>query len=295
MKPDRPSRFIRRIGLPIAAAGVLFFTQPALSEAEEPVQLTTTEFERGIEHHEVGILQQLLAVQAGIESLAITDKYDADTEEAVKRFQEQADLPADGIAGPHTLGALLMLSKGDQGALVEELQKLLQEWGYDQIEADGIFGPLTKQAVEAFQASQQIAKDGIAGPQTYAKLAKVEQAAQEAEIEPLVQAAATEPAATDEGATVFEMEATAYTADCQGCSGMTATGINLHENRQQKVIAVDPDVIPLGTRVYVEGYGEAIAGDTGGAIKGNKIDLHVPTKEEALSFGRRTVTVTIIE
>lgn len=295
MKPDRPSRLIRHIGLPIAAAGVLFFTQPGLSEAQEPVQLTTTEFERGSEHHDVGILQQLLVEQAGIDTLLITEKYDEDTEEAVKRFQEQANLPADGIAGPHTLGALLMLSKGDEGVLVEELQKLLQEWGYDQIEADGIFGPITKQAVKAFQASHQIASDGIAGPQTYAKLAKMERAVKEEEIEPLVQAATSEPAAADEGATVFEMEATAYTADCQGCSGVTATGINLRENRQQKVIAVDPDVIPLGTRVYVEGYGEAIAGDTGGAIKGNKIDLHVPTKEEALSFGRRTVTVTIME
>ncbi|MFC0559573.1 3D domain-containing protein [Halalkalibacter alkalisediminis] len=92
----------------------------------------------------------------------------------------------------------------------------------------------------------------------------------------------------------FSVTATAYTAGCSGCSGITATGINLNNNRNMKVIAVDPSVIPLGTRVHVEGYGEAIAGDTGGAIRGNKIDVHVPTKSEAYRWGKRTVKVTIL-
>lgn len=90
------------------------------------------------------------------------------------------------------------------------------------------------------------------------------------------------------------VEATAYTASCEGCSGITATGINLLENPNQKVISVDPSVIPLGSKVYVEGYGEAIAGDTGGAIKGNKIDIFFPTKQEAINFGRKQVKVTIL-
>lgn len=97
-----------------------------------------------------------------------------------------------------------------------------------------------------------------------------------------------------EGATLT-VSATAYTAECYGCSGITATGVNLNNNRNAKVIAVDPDVIPLGTKVYVEGYGEAIAADTGGAINGNKIDLHVPTRSEALDWGVRTVEVTILD
>jgi 3D (Asp-Asp-Asp) domain-containing protein/LysM repeat protein len=90
------------------------------------------------------------------------------------------------------------------------------------------------------------------------------------------------------------VEATAYTASCEGCSGITATGINLLENPNQKVISVDPTVIPLGTKVYVEGYGEAIAGDTGGAIKGNKIDIFIPSKQEAINFGRKQLKVTIL-
>lgn len=100
---------------------------------------------------------------------------------------------------------------------------------------------------------------------------------------------------SEQSGETISMTATAYTAECDGCSGVTATGIDLLENRNMKVIAVDPSVIPLGTRVHVEGYGEAIAADTGGAIKGNKIDIHVPTKDEANDWGVRTVDVTILD
>ncbi|MBM7577895.1 LysM peptidoglycan-binding and 3D domain-containing protein [Jeotgalibacillus terrae] len=89
--------------------------------------------------------------------------------------------------------------------------------------------------------------------------------------------------------------ATAYTAYCAGCSGVTATGIDLRANPNQKVIAVDPNVIPLGSRVWVEGYGEAIAGDTGGAIKGNKIDLFIPSQQDALNYGVQTVDIKILD
>ncbi|MBN9652987.1 LysM peptidoglycan-binding domain-containing protein [Halobacillus sp. GSS1] len=92
----------------------------------------------------------------------------------------------------------------------------------------------------------------------------------------------------------FTAEATAYTAYCTGCSGVTATGIDLRANPDQKVIAVDPNVIPLGSKVYVEGYGTAIAGDTGGAINGNRIDVFMPSREDALDFGRKTVKVQVL-
>lgn len=91
------------------------------------------------------------------------------------------------------------------------------------------------------------------------------------------------------------MEATAYTAKCDGCTGVTATGIDLNADSNKKVIAVDPSVIPLGSRVHVEGYGEAIAGDTGGDIKGNRIDVHLPTKDAAYGFGRQSVNVTVLD
>lgn len=88
--------------------------------------------------------------------------------------------------------------------------------------------------------------------------------------------------------------ATAYTAYCEGCSGTTAYGIDLRANPNRKVIAVDPRVIPLGTKVWVEGYGEAIAGDTGGAIKGHKIDVFIPSQENALAWGVKTVKLRVL-
>lgn len=83
------------------------------------------------------------------------------------------------------------------------------------------------------------------------------------------------------------MVATAYTAGCAGCSGVTASGYRAGHG----IVAVDPSVIPLGTRLYIPGYGVAVAGDTGGAIHGNRIDLGFNSLSDALQFGRRTVTV----
>ena len=59
------------------------------------------------------------------------------------------------------------------------------------------------------------------------------------------------------------------------------------------MVAVDPSVIPLGTRMTVPGYGEGVAADTGGAVKGLIIDLWFPTREQALAWGVRTVTITL--
>ena len=89
--------------------------------------------------------------------------------------------------------------------------------------------------------------------------------------------------------------ATAYTAYCEGCSGITASGIDLRSNPNKKVIAVDPSIIPLGTRVWVEGYGEAVAGDIGSSIKGNRIDVFMENEQDALNWGRKTVTIKVLD
>lgn len=71
--------------------------------------------------------------------------------------------------------------------------------------------------------------------------------------------------------------------------GTTATGLPVGWG----IVAVDPRVIPLGTRMSIPGYGEGVAADTGSAVKGAVIDLWFPTREQALAWGRRTVTITI--
>ena len=108
-------------------------------------------------------------------------------------------------------------------------------------------------------------------------------------------AAVAKAPSSSSGGQEMTMTATAYTAYCEGCSGITYTGIDLRSNPNQKVIAVDPKVIPLGSRVWVEGYGEAIAGDIGGAIKGNIIDVFIQHRADALNWGRRTVKIKILD
>lgn len=88
----------------------------------------------------------------------------------------------------------------------------------------------------------------------------------------------------------LHMIATAYTSACSGCSGITASGVRAGFG----VIAVDPRVIPLGTKLFIPGYGRAIAGDTGGAIRGNRVDLGMNTNADAMQFGRRPVTVYVL-
>jgi 3D (Asp-Asp-Asp) domain-containing protein len=79
------------------------------------------------------------------------------------------------------------------------------------------------------------------------------------------------------------------TATGYSLRGRTATGAPVGWG----VVAVDPSVIPLGTRMTIPGYGEGIAADTGGAIKGSTIDLWFPTLAQANAWGRRTVTITL--
>ncbi|WP_413517710.1 3D domain-containing protein [Carnobacterium maltaromaticum] len=103
----------------------------------------------------------------------------------------------------------------------------------------------------------------------------------------------TTPTAAAPSGRVVTVSATAYSTSEPGMSSFTALGIDLRQT--SNVIAVDPNVIPLGSRVFVEGYGEAIAGDTGGAIVGNKIDVHFATVDACYQWGVRSVQVTILD
>lgn len=89
----------------------------------------------------------------------------------------------------------------------------------------------------------------------------------------------------------LNVTATGYTPYDPGCTGITASGTVAKRGS----IAVDPRVIPMGTKLYIPGYGYGVAEDTGGAIKGNKIDLCYSSKNEAFSWGRRNVTIYVLD
>lgn len=105
-----------------------------------------------------------------------------------------------------------------------------------------------------------------------------------------VETPAAEPAQQATGQTVT-VQATAYSTNQPELSDTTATGVNLNSN--PNVIAVDPNFIPLGSTVTIPGYGTFIAGDTGSAIKGNRIDIHMTDLNRAVNFGRQTMNIQV--
>lgn len=103
--------------------------------------------------------------------------------------------------------------------------------------------------------------------------------------------------AIEEAKRTYNVIATAYTKDCKGCSGFTATGLDIRSSTP-KIIAVDPKIIPLHSKVelFVDGesWGIYTAEDTGRAIKGHRIDILMDSKSKALDFGVKRVTVKVI-
>jgi 3D (Asp-Asp-Asp) domain-containing protein len=149
--------------------------------------------------------------------------------------------------------------------------------------------------VSSLRRQRDVTRRAIARLQQQAKLAQQRSAKLSAPPAPVAAATAapattttttpTTPAPPVPGGTrTLVVDAVAY-----HLPGRTASGLPVGVG----VIAVDPRVIPLGTRVFVPGYGPAVAADVGTAVVGNIIDLWMPTTAQARAWGRRTVTITI--
>jgi len=162
---------------------------------------------------------------------------------------------------------------GARGGEVKAVQTLLADTGYYAGAIDGVFGDATLAALKRFQTYNGLSPDGVIGPETIAALRR--------------ERALSAPIRYRRTLT---MTATAYTAEDAGTTNLTYRGHRLRRG----LVAVDPRVIPLGTRLYVVGYGYAIADDIGGAIKGNKIDLAFENHADAIQFGVQKVTVYIL-
>lgn len=167
-----------------------------------------------------------------------------------------------------------LVKAGMQGENVKQVQVLLIAQGFLDGEADGLCGRKTIGAIKKFQQVNGLNVDGIVGPQTYARLNHNN----------------SESACPIKGKAIY-VSATAYSAHDFGNSSYTASGTLVHHG----IIAVDPSFIALGSRVYIPGYGEAVAEDVGGGIKGNQIDVAFDTHEEALAFGRQDFELYLID
>lgn len=166
-----------------------------------------------------------------------------------------------------------IIKLGTKGDGVTYLQNKLIELGYYDGEIDGVCGESTVVALKNFQKSCGIHADGICGRKTYSALD------------------GEEISDVPKAGRVIRVEATAYSGAQSGLSAYTATGTLCRRG----VIAVDPGIIPLGTRVYIPGYGYAVAEDTGGAIRGHVIDIAFDSVAECYEWGRQYVDLYILD
>lgn len=156
---------------------------------------------------------------------------------------------------------------------VKRLQQLLANTGFYPGQMSGIIDSTTKDAIVRAQKTFKLEQTG-----NY----------DEKLVDLLTQEAAIKPAHYRQK---LIMEATAYTSQDPGCGSLTK-----REHRLRKgLVAVDPKYIPLGTRLYVEGYGYAVADDIGRAIKGARIDLAYENRKDAFIFGRHKITVLVLD
>lgn len=235
---------------------------------------------------------------------------------AIRNFQASAGLEADGVAGVLTLSRLngstekfnpsssnsnaedysveisgggyagigSVIKPGMHGEGVADVQQKLINHGFLTGHADGICGARTVAAIKRFQLSVGLKADGVCGLQTYAALEDADYNLSDTSWSDEIKETPTI------GRSVY-VEATAYSPFDPGAGTHTARGNIVRRG----IIAVDPRFIPLGTRVYIPGYGEAIADDTGGAIKGNRIDIAFDTYDEAMRFGRQHIEIYILD
>ena len=198
------------------------------------------------------------------------------------------------------------LKYGDKGDDVKEIQSYLIAQCLLQGDADGVYGSSTVKAIKDFQSALGLEADGVCGAITY----KVLRAAAYDEIDIYnfslsdfladgddyggeIEYTPEENYGDDipEFSRVVRVEATAYSRHEDGMSNYTARG----NFCKRGVIAVDPNFIPLGTRVYIPGYGYAVADDVGGAIVGNIIDIAFDSIEECYEWGRQHIDIYILD
>ena len=149
------------------------------------------------------------------------------------------------------MASSILVRQGSRGPAVRQVQSLLIEQGWLTGAADGICGNQTVAAIKSFQKANGLDADGVCGNGTYSVLSGGRE---------------YEPSSDESEGTVMYVNATAYSADDPGNSAYTALGTHVRHG----IIAVDPDIIPLGTHVYIPGYGDAVAEDVGGAIHGHR-------------------------
>ena len=201
--------------------------------------------------------------------------YGGQTEDAVTTFQKEQGLSVTGGVNSATRTKLnevyvaqtgdYILSEGARGKRVIHLQNQLLLHGYDPGVVDGVFGAGTADAIRRLQDETGLETTGVADEDVWDALDNA-------------------PYFRGKYTKTYHMRSTAYTPYDGGGEGHTALGGFAGKGHA----AVDPSVIPLGSIVFIEGYGYAICDDIGGAIHGNIIDVGVDTLAQAYQWGTKS-------
>ncbi|MGO1453649.1 MAG: 3D domain-containing protein [Alkalibacterium gilvum] len=185
------------------------------------------------------------------------------------------------------VGNTVYLSKDSSVISVEKEEDVVS---YD-VSTDDVKETETPDEVKEAKKEKQAAAEKAAAEKAAAEKAAAEQAAAKKAEEKA--STSSENTSSEQAGRWISVEATAYSRNQASLSNFTYMGIDLREN--SRVIAVDPNVIPLGSKVFIPGYGEFVAGDTGGAINGTRIDIHMEDLDAAWSFGRRQMDIQILD
>ena len=242
-------------------------------------------FGKGDQGPDVASIQSKLK-KAGFLSDKADGIYGDNTVKAVSAFQKKIGIPVTGNVDARTLSVLNRvidkgnrstgsqiedeLTLGDSGDRVIKLQNLLLLHGYNPGGVDGQFGNGTKQAVMKLQKKNSMPLTGVVDEGVWNRLSRA-------------------PSLTGDYKQMMSMQATAYAPNVGG-TGFTYSGNYAGKGHA----AVDPAVIPIGSILFVEGYGYCIADDIGRSVKGNIIDVGVDTIEQAYNWGSKQVKVYLV-
>ncbi|HDR7624082.1 TPA: SH3 domain-containing protein [Bacillus mycoides] len=233
-------------------------------------------------------------------------KEETKAEEIVKTKEEEKvkeEAKAQEIAKAKAEEKVREIEKAKEEARAQEIAKA-KEKAKEEAKEEARAQEIAKakeeaKAREIEKAKEEAKAQEIAKAKKEAQAREIEKAKEEAKAKEATKTQEVSKNNTQSAKRELTVVATAYTADpsengTYGGRVLTAMGHDLTINPNMRIIAVDPKVIPLGSKVWVEGYGEAIAGDTGSAIKGNRIDVLMGSKSKAMNWGRQTVKVKVL-
>jgi len=248
-------------------------------------ELSATERTLAVSQHQLGTNLRLLYKQGDVSALAVVLGASSLDEavsklDALSSFADESQKVVEATSAAQLRLARLRSSLADRRALIDAATR----------DAERTAAALTAARTDRLSFISQLrAKEQLKTAQITALKAAAQRverksnAIQATAVPDVTQVAAAPTGSTQAGQTLT-VSSTGYSL-----LGRTSTGIPVGWG----VIAVDPSVIPLGTRVTVPGYGEAVAADTGSAVRGATIDLWFPSLAQARAWGRRTVTITL--